>query len=127
MYDFLKSKKELKILSIYLIVLISFLFGTLNEKMVNRQLVFEETLNTIQNQCEKIRGLKEEEYSIDQVIENDILNMRLALYQWRNYPNKIVNKLYSNGAENEKQFRKTVNEVMDNYYTFVRDPLVSNE
>lgn len=35
--------------------------------MVNRQLVFEEILNTIQNQCEKIRGLKEEEYSIDQV------------------------------------------------------------
>lgn len=127
MYDFLKSKKELKIFSIFLIVFISFLSGTLNEKMVNRQLVFEETLNTIQNQCEKIRGLKEEEYSIDQVIENDILNMRLALYQWRNHPNKIVNKLYFDGAENEKQFSETVNEVMDVYYTFVRDPLVSNE
>lgn len=127
MYDFLKSKKESKIFSIFLIVFISFLSGTLNEKMVNRQLVFEETLNTIQNQCEKIRGLKEEEYSIDQVIENDILNMRLALYQWRNHPNKIVNKLYFDGAENEKQFSETVNEVMDVYYTFVRDPLVSNE
>ena len=127
MYDSLKSKKELKIFSIYLIVFISFLFGTLNEKMVNGQLVFEETLNTIQNQCEKIRGLKEEEYSIDQVIENDILNMRLALYQWRNHSNKIVNKLYFDGAENEKKFRETVNEVMDVYYTFVRNPLVSNE
>ncbi|EKE4892524.1 TPA: hypothetical protein I0H51_RS04870 [Enterococcus faecalis] len=110
-----------------MIVFISFLFGTLNEKMVNRQLVFEEILNTIQNQCEKIRGLKEEEYSIDQVIENDILNMRLALYQWRNHSNKIVNKLYFDGAENEKKFRETVNEVMDVYYTFIRNPLVSNE